>query len=265
MIDFAARRARVQAAMRAAGLDLLAVSPGDNMLYLLGYHPVPDERPCYLLLTPAAAGMLVPDVNATQARAHVDLPLAVYADADGPQAALDQLAAALGFAGAKSVALDDTMRADFVLLLLSKLPGAAPRLASEVLAPLRLRKDAAELALLDENAAAADAAMRAAFAAVRPGVPARAVDQAARGVIEAAGYGEYFTHRTGHGLGLSAHEPPYITATNELLLEEGMVFSIEPGIYLPGKFGIRLEEIVAVTPSGARILSRLPRAVHVVK
>lgn len=111
--------------------------------------------------------------------------------------------------------------------------------------------------------AVVDAAVAAALAAIRPGVPARVVDEAARGVIVAAGYGDYFTHRTGHGLGSEVHEPPYMTGTNDLLLEEGMVFTVEPGIYLPGRFGIRLEEVAVVTATGARILSGLSRDLHI--
>lgn len=111
--------------------------------------------------------------------------------------------------------------------------------------------------------AVVNAAVEAALAAIRPGVPASAVDKAARGVIVAAGYGDYFTHRTGHGLGSEVHEPPYMTGTNDLLLEEGMVFTVEPGIYLPGRFGIRLEEVAVVTATGVRILSGLPRDLHI--
>lgn len=107
--------------------------------------------------------------------------------------------------------------------------------------------------------AVVEAAVTAALAAARPGVPAHAVDDAARGVITQAGYGAYFTHRTGHGLGTEVHEPPYMTSTNTQLLEEGMVFTIEPGIYLPGRFGIRLEEVAVVTADGAQILSGLSR------
>jgi Xaa-Pro aminopeptidase len=106
-------------------------------------------------------------------------------------------------------------------------------------------------------------AVQAAMAAARPGVPAKAVDAAARTVIADAGYGEFFVHRTGHGMGIEGHEPPYITATSETVLEEGMVFSIEPGIYLPGRFGIRLEDIVILRQDGPEILSGLPRALHI--
>ncbi|WP_043539162.1 M24 family metallopeptidase [Salinarimonas rosea] len=108
--------------------------------------------------------------------------------------------------------------------------------------------------------AVVDAAVEAALSAIRPGVRARAVDAAARGVIEAAGYGPYFTHRTGHGLGTEVHEGPYVTATSDTVLEPGMVFTIEPGIYLPGRFGVRLEEVAVVTSDGARILSSRSRA-----
>ncbi len=94
-------------------------------------------------------------------------------------------------------------------------------------------------------------AQRAAIDAIRPGVPCEQIDRAARKVIEDAGYGPHFLHRTGHGLGLQGHEPPFMVGGNKELLEEGMVFSIEPGIYLPGRFGIRLEVIVACGKSGA--------------
>lgn len=93
---------------------------------------------------------------------------------------------------------------------------------------------------------------------VKPGVPAEAVDQAARQVIEKAGYGQFFIHRTGHGIGLSVHEPPYIVQGNKQPLQEGMCFSIEPGIYLPGKFGVRIENIVVVTADGCRSLNAEP-------
>ena len=112
-------------------------------------------------------------------------------------------------------------------------------------------------------AAVVEEAVQAALAVVRPGILAKEVDAAARDVIAAAGYGDYFVHRTGHGLGIDVHEPPYITATSETALQEGNVFSIEPGIYLPGRFGIRLEDIVTVTLGGAEILSSLPRDIWV--
>ena len=104
-----------------------------------------------------------------------------------------------------------------------------------------------------------EAAVQAAMAAARPGVLAKDVDEAARGVITEAGYGPNFLHRTGHGLGVEVHEPPYLTSVSETVLLPGMVFSIEPGIYLPGRFGIRLEDIVILREDGPEILSELPR------
>jgi Xaa-Pro dipeptidase len=95
--------------------------------------------------------------------------------------------------------------------------------------------------------------------AVKPGVPAEEVDAAARAVIDEAGYGEYFFHRTGHGLGLEGHEPPYIIAGNEQLLEPGMTFTVEPGIYLPEWGGVRIEDDVLVTPDGGESLTAFQR------
>jgi Xaa-Pro aminopeptidase len=110
-------------------------------------------------------------------------------------------------------------------------------------------------------AAVVEQAVQAAMAAVRPGVLARDIDAAARSVIANAGFGEFFVHRTGHGLGLDIHEPPYITATSDTVIQEGNVFSIEPGIYLPGQFGLRLEDIVISTTEGAEILSGMSRRI----
>jgi Xaa-Pro aminopeptidase len=102
-------------------------------------------------------------------------------------------------------------------------------------------------------------AQAAAVEAVEPGVTAAAVDRAARSTIEDAGYGDAFVHRTGHGVGLEVHEPPYIAAGNDRELEPGMVFSVEPGIYLEGEFGVRIEDLVAVTEDGAERLNDTPR------
>lgn len=357
------RIAQVQAALAAAETDLMALGPGPHMRWLLGFHPMPDERPCLLLVTPARAALLMPALNAAEARQHTDLPMLEWPDTDGPQAALGRALAQLGATGAHRLALDEAMRTDFALLVQRALPGAESRLAGALMAPLRMRKDADEQAALRENVAIDDAAMEAVFAAIRPGITeaklaevARAafrdqgaqplftivgagpngafphhhtgdtplregdavvidigackgafssditrmaavgrppegyeavhtvveqavqaaldaarpgvrateVDRAAREVIEAAGYGAQFVHRTGHGMGLEPHEPPWIGAGEATVLEPGMVFTIEPGIYLLGRFGLRLEEVVILHEDGPEVLSRLPRDLRVV-
>ncbi|MEX1157430.1 MAG: Xaa-Pro peptidase family protein [Thermomicrobiales bacterium] len=109
------------------------------------------------------------------------------------------------------------------------------------------------------------AANRAARAAVRPGVACEAIDRAARDVIEEAGYGEYFIHRVGHGLGLDGHEEPYMVDGNKLPLAPGMVFSDEPGIYIPGKFGVRIEDILVCTADGAESFNDATRDLIVMR
>lgn len=363
-VDTKGRLAALRRRMKATDTDLIAIAPGSHMDWLLGFHPHPDERPCLLLIGPEREAFLMPVLNAEGTRESTDIAFHNWADADGPDAALAAALDDVGARGAKKVALDETMRADFALLLLGALPGATHAFTPETLGALRMRKDAGEFASLKMNANVADRAMKKAFAAIRegmteseladvvkehfasegaapafwivgagsngafphhqtgsrrlaegdavvidiggrkagfpsditrmavvgrppegyghihtiveravqaalkaarPGVKASEVDAAARNVIADAGYGEYFVHRTGHGLGIDVHEPPYITATSDAVLDEGMVFSIEPGIYLPGRFGIRLEEIVILREDGPEILSDLPRDVHVAK
>lgn len=352
------RLTAVRQRMHETGTDLLALGPGAHMQWLLGFHPHPDERPCLLLVGPEREAFLMPALNAGGSREHTDVAFHTWADEDGPQAALAGALDAVGAAAAKTVALDETMRADFALLLLDALPGARHSFSNTTVGTLRMRKDADEYRLLKENAqindnamqaafaalktgvsereiadvvrthygtegakpaftiigsgpngafphhatgerylatgdavvidiggtrdgffsdmtrmaaighppegykevhAIVDAAVKAALAAARPGVTAKTVDAAARNVIATAGYADYFVHRTGHGLGIEVHEPPYITSVSETILEAGMVFSIEPGIYLEGRFGIRLEEIVILRDDGPEILSSLPR------
>lgn len=354
------RLTRLRRRMAHAELDLVALAPGAHLRWLLGFAPHPDERACLLLIGPEKAGFVMPALNAEDARQHTDLPFWEWRDDDGPDAALKAAMAEIG-ADAKSVAVDECMRADHALLVLDAVPNARRSFAVETLGALRMIKDADELAALEENARIADlaqsalraavregiterelvdvakatfadhgarlafgivgagihgsyphhhtgetpvrdgdaivvdigaekdgyfsditrmaclgappeeyqkvhdtvdAAVRAALGAIKPGVEARAVDKAARDVITAAGFGAYFTHRTGHGLGSEIHEPPYITATSPTVLEEGMVFTVEPGIYLPGRFGVRLEEVAVVTADGCRILSGLSRDLH---
>ena len=353
------RLARLRARMAKTGTDLVAVGPTSNMLWLAGLSPHGDERPVMQLVSADRAGFLMPALNADAVRKGTDLPFWTWTDEVGPQGALASMLADFGLGPGARVALDETMRADFALLLLDAIPGARRAFLGDTIGWLRARKGPEEYAVLKENAVLNDAAMIAAFdalrpgitetelaevihahyrahgaraefssvcfgangafphhhsgetrltpgmavlvdigsrmkgypsdmtrvghfgtapegfadihaivdaavqaaiAAARPGARARDVDAAARGVIAAAGFGANFLHRTGHGLGIDIHESPYITATAETVLEEGMVFSIEPGIYLPGRFGLRLEEVVILRADRAEVLSDLPRA-----
>ncbi|MEK6454999.1 Xaa-Pro peptidase family protein [Caldifermentibacillus hisashii] len=107
-------------------------------------------------------------------------------------------------------------------------------------------------------------AQEAAVLATKPGVTCANLDLTARKIIQDAGYGEYFTHRLGHGLGISIHEFPSVTETNPLVLAEGMVFTIEPGIYIPNRVGVRIEDSVAVTATGVEVLTKYPKELQFV-
>lgn len=361
-VDVPGRLKALRKRMAETGVDLVALGPGAHMQWLLGFHPHADERPCLLLVGAENEAFLMPALNAEGSRENTDIVFHSWSDDVGPADALAAALAEVGAAGARAMALDETMRADFALLLVDALPSAARAFTTDTIGALRMRKDESEYWLIKENARINDRAMQAAFAAIkpgateleiaevvrnhyptegakpvfaivgsgangafphhatgsrklqngdavvidiggtkngfpsdmtrmaavgqppegyaevhaivnaaveaalkaaRPGVPAKAVDDAARGVITDAGYGEYFVHRTGHGLGIEVHEPPYLTSVSETVLEPGMVFSIEPGIYLPGRFGIRLEEIVILRDDGPEIFSELSRDLHV--
>ncbi len=119
-----------------------------------------------------------------------------------------------------------------------------------------------ELRKVYDTVIAANAAGRAAG---QPEIGAGEIDKAARAVIESAGYGQYFTHRTGHGLGMEGHEPPYMFGGNSQPLTTGMVYTVEPGIYLPGVGGVRIEDDVVVTASGSESLSDFSRDLQILK
>ncbi len=357
------RITRLQTRMAETGTDLVVLAPGAHMAWLLDVRPHADERAVLACISQAGVGFLMPALEADSAREQTDLPFYEWADADGPGAALDQLLQDLGVANAGAFVLDETMRADHAALVQDRLLNAKRTFTEHTVGALRMRKDADEYALLKRNALAADTAMQAAWAAMKPGmterdvaaiikqsfadqgakalftivgtgrngafphhhtgdsvltegdavvmdiggqidgyvsditrmavigtqpdgfaevhsivnaavvaaleaakpgVQAHVVDAAARKTITDAGYGDYFIHRTGHGLGTEVHEPPYITATSNVVLDEGMVFSIEPGIYLPDRFGLRLEEIVILRADGPEVLSELPRDIQMI-
>jgi len=356
------RRASEEAARQ--DVDLLVVTPGTDLRYLLGLDTSTHERLTCLVL--AAAGHRAPPalvVPRLEAPGLAGLPLdslgietVTWTDGEDPYLLVSDLAGV-----PRRAAVADTMPAVHVLGLRDALPGVAQILAGGVLAELRMRKDAAEVAQLRTAAEAIDRvharmgeflrpgrteaqvgadiadaivaeghtdaafvivgsgpngasphhdlserviepgdvvvidiggpvdtgynsdctrtyavggepaadvpptyavlreAQEAACRAVRPGVSAESVDAAARQVIAAAGFGEQFVHRTGHGIGLDVHEAPYIVGGNELKLEPGMAFSVEPGIYLDGRWGARIEDIVVVTEDGGERLNARPR------
>jgi D-alanyl-D-alanine dipeptidase len=107
-------------------------------------------------------------------------------------------------------------------------------------------------------------AQQAAFEAVRVGLPCQEIDREGRRIINDAGFGAYFIHRIGHGIGMTTHEPPYMVEGESKPIVAGMCFSIEPGIYLPGRFGVRIEDIVVATPEGGRRLNNNPHEMQIV-
>ncbi len=339
---------------------VLALTPGDDFRYAVGWSPKGDERPTYLIVAPQLVRLVIAAVNAEEAQAHLGEGLRIdrFGDDGGPDSVLTEVAQ--GQPGMPWLVSDDA-RYDHALIL-SRVLGQVPGLASEVMAPLRMQKDEEEYRLLARCQEINDQAMRAAYEAMRvgmseleladvirrafmangadkeafiivaygahsamphhtptttklgegpvlldigcyyqgyasdmtrmaylgtptqrfttvhalvdkavqaaqtvavPGLAAQEVDRAARQVIRAQGYGAAFVHRVGHGIGLSVHEPPSVAEGNPLPLPVNAAFSIEPGVYLPGEFGVRLEEVVILRPEGARILSRVPRSVHI--
>ncbi len=116
-----------------------------------------------------------------------------------------------------------------------------------------------------EIAATVQRANHYAISGGRAGMQASDIDTIARQIIEESGYGKYFTHRTGHGLGMETHEAPYIFSGNKLVLEEGMVFTVEPGVYVPGLGGVRIEDDVVVDEGGLTCLTSLPREVMTIE
>ena len=186
------RLTRLRQRMAATGTDLLALAPGAHMRWLAGFTPHADERPCLMLVTPGAAGFLMPALNAADARQHTDLPFWEWSDDHGPASALTAALAALGRHPSR-LALDEAMRADHALLLLDALPNCARGFAAETLGPLRMRKDAAEIALLRDNARIADLAQSAERQAIRPGITEAALADIAAATFRGHGASPEFT------------------------------------------------------------------------
>lgn len=360
--SFGERQDRARARMAELGVDALLLSVGADLPYLTGYEAMPLERLTMLVLRrDGMATLVVPELEAPRVVEAGDA-FTVRAWSEGTDAVA--LVAGLVGQAARRIAIGDHTWARFVLALQEALPDARFRAASEVLAPLRMVKDAGEIAALRAAAHAVDAvaaeirtrpfagrteaqvhrelvdrmfehghqrvnfaivgsgpngasphheasdrviadgdvvvcdfggtmhgycsditrmyavgeptaevrdvyavlvdAQEQAVQAATVGTACEDVDAVARRVLAGAGLGERFIHRVGHGIGLDAHEDPYLVRGNAAPLESGHAFSIEPGVYFPGRFGMRLEDIVVATPAGPDRLNEAPRGLVLV-
>ncbi len=369
---YAERLGRARALAAEQGLDAVLVGVGAELRYLAGYDALPLERLTLLVLPVAGRPtILVPRLEAPGAAGAPavstgEVQLETWVETEDPLVRVRDL---LG-SRAGRLAVSDRLPATFLLGFQAAVPGASWSLASAVVGPLRVVKDADEIALLERAAHAADQVIheiahgrlvgrteadvarevrdrliawghdRAEFAIVAsgpnsasphhaasdrairpgepvvldiggpfggygsditrtiwvtggdptcgpddrflhlygvlraaqaeathsvwPGVPAERIDLVAREMISAAGFGAHFIHRTGHGIGLEEHEPPYLVAGNAQPLRPGMAFSVEPGIYLEGRYGARIEDIVVCAEDGPVVLNEARRELLVV-
>lgn len=367
---FAERMERARARMDLLGIDALLLSVGADLPYLTGYEAMPLERLTMLVVPKGAdAWLVVPRLEAPRVVERPDtFRVATWDETEDPIALVVSLARTPG-----TVAIGDRTWARFLVDLQTEMPNAKFRRANEVMAPLRVVKDAAEIAALRRAAAAADrvaaqlqsgdialvgrtesdvsadirarliaeghhranfaivgagpnaasphhdassreiragdivlcdfggtmlgndgigycsditrcvmaggaeaepelrdlyavlhAAQQAAVAAATVGRPCEDVDAVARRIITEAGYGDCFIHRTGHGIGIEEHEDPYIVGGNCTALRAGHAFSVEPGIYIAGRWGARLEDIVVAGAGGPDVLNSADRRLVVV-
>lgn len=352
--------------MSLLGLDYLFVSVSSDMLYLTGYITWPSERlTLFVLPREDEPFMLMPAFEAPLLEAASPFfEVLAWEESQDPIAALDARLGLSGSSDVKRIGVSDAMASRFLLPIQERAPDAKWEHASRVLTPLRMIKDAEEVAALEHAQSEAmrclgqlaqmpfagqreldvgqalwglcldsqlkvsnfaivgsgpngshphyhigdrviregdsvvidfggvfngyhadltrtfhvgqpsteflDAyalvqrAQEAAIGAMRPGVTCEAIDAVARSIIADGGHGPDFTHRTGHGIGLDEHEAPYLVAGNALPLWPGMTFTVEPGIYVSQRFGIRIEDQVLVTETGSRRLGELSRDLVVV-
>ena len=349
------RIARLQTEMSLAGVDVALFSVGPDLPYLTGYQARPSERLNMLVVhREGDAALVVPRLEAPLVEAS-GASLIVWDETDDP---LDHVASACR--GSKRVAIGDHTWSVFLVRLMDRLENVEWVEGSRITGPLRIVKDASEVAALRAAAHAADRvavripgevrfggrteaevatdikrmlveeghqtaefaivgsgpngasphhepgsrairegdlvvcdfggtwdgyhsdltrtfsvgqpdetarevhqvvweANRAGREAIAPGVPCQEIDRATRRVVEEAGYGEFFIHRTGHGIGLEVHEHPYLVEGNADVLAPGMAFSVEPGIYLPGRLGVRIEDIIVCGENSADELNEARR------
>lgn len=354
---YASRLHKVRAQMQLQRVDALVVSVGFDLPYLVGYHAMPLERLTALVVTADRATLVVPRLEAPRVEQHPDVfDVVAWNETEDPVAITTTL-----IGSAKRIAIGDQMWSRFLVEMLPKLSGRSFVRSVEIVGPLRIHKDAAEIAALTSAGAAADRVAaqlqrgdiplagrteaqvsadisarllieghdvvnfaivaagdnaasphhhpgdrvikqgdivlcdfggtmrgycsditrcvhlgeppadiarawndlrRAQEAGVTAGVvgaSCESVDAAARAVLVDAGWGEFFIHRTGHGIGMEAHEEPYMVSGNSLPIASGHAFSVEPGIYVSGKWGMRLEDIVVATDAGPRRMNSAAR------
>lgn len=365
MTPFERRTRACQQRLRDQEAEAIVLFPSRNLQYTTSFVEDPSERHLFFVVPERGDPVfIVPELYGEQLRAETWVSdVRTWGDEDDPLALFETVLRESSIDPQNRLLVDDTMGARFTQDLRSLFPAATFGLASEVLGPLRRRKDDAEIDALKAAATITDEvvasirelgsdavgmteteltaeikerltsaggtgvsfeptvgsgpngakphhghgereiragepvvldfgtrvegypsdqtrtlvfsgeptpavaavhevvnnAQAAALNAAAPGVKASAVDSAARDVIESAGYGEQFIHRTGHGVGLEVHEEPYIVADNDRTLEPGMVFSVEPGVYVPGEFGVRIEDLVVVTDEGYERLNHADR------
>jgi D-alanyl-D-alanine dipeptidase len=287
-----------------AGIDGLIVTPSADLLYLIGYDPPPYERLTALIVRPGLDPVLVApeleQIRAAESPAGALMEIRKWTDGEDPYGTLRSVLAGSGlfavsdrmlavhllglqrsmvdakFISASSVLAPLRARKDEgEIQLLGQAARSADeafrRVSAEILEGRREEEVAASLTthLVDaghdsEVHEIVRQAQETAFQTVAPGVPAQDIDRAARKVIADAGYKGAFIHRTGHGIGLEEHEPPYLVEGNEDPLQPGMCFSIEPGIYLEGRFGVRIEDIVTLADEGPLRLNHAPHELTIV-
>src|SRR2546426_1162856 len=266
---FARRLDRARGELKARGLDLLIATPSTNYEYLTGYNPGRSERLIALLLPVVGAPAIVcPSFEVERIKRHsIVTELHGWEEQEDPHALVRETVHRLrpGSEGG-TIALESSTAYQTFLRLGRALPGWKFVDAGPVTDRLRVIKSPEEVALLRRAIAITLDAMAATFAQLAVGTTevqvaqtlSREMEQrgrAARKVITAAGYGPFFTHRLGHGLGMDGHEPEYLVEGNTTRLEPGMVFTIEPGIYQLGKFGVRIEDDCVMTDNGVEVLS----------
>ena len=360
---YASRISRVRQEMKRLSLDAAILSVGHDLPYLTGYYAMPLERLTMLVIThESVAALVVPRLEAPRVTPFDEVfRIVPWGETENPVSIVAKL---LG--GAKNIAVGDQMWARFLVELMTFISGATFVRAVDVVGPMRMAKDAAEITALQAAGAAADrvatqlqageihlvgrteaqvsadisarliaeghdivnfaivaagenaasphhhagprviqkneivlcdfggtmngycsditrcvyigtpprqissaysvlhAAQAAGVKAGVVGATCESVDTAARKIIDDAGFGDFFIHRTGHGIGMEAHEDPYMVSGNKLTITAGHAFSVEPGIYIPGKWGMRLEDIVVATNAGPMSMNNVDHSLVVV-